>query len=88
MGVLYLKGKGVKRDIKAASKHLVNAANAGHPKAFYQLAKLFQKGMGVPKDLAMVSLFYFLFKFIELIEEWIAWTTTHIVIYIEIYACK
>ena len=45
----------------------MNAANAGHPKAFYQLAKLFQKGMGVPKDLATVSLFY-LCKFIELLK--------------------
>ncbi|KAL5973342.1 ERAD-associated E3 ubiquitin-protein ligase component hrd3a [Asimina triloba] len=45
LGVLYLKGIGVKRDVKTACKHFITAANAGQPKAFYQLAKMFQTGI-------------------------------------------
>ena len=55
LGVLYLKGIGVKRDIMEACNHLLQAVNAGHPKAIYQVAKLFQKGIGLKKNLHMVN---------------------------------
>lgn len=57
MGVLYLKGMGVKKDVKEACKHFLAAANKGHPKAFYQLAKMQQRGIpGLKRDVATVSI--------------------------------
>lgn len=55
LGVMYLKGIGVKRDVKSARKHFILAANAGQPKAFYQLAKMFHKGVGLKKSLPTVN---------------------------------
>lgn len=67
LGVMYLKGIGVKRDVKLACKYFILAANAGQPKAFYQLAKMFHTGVGLKKNLPMVNLkqafFYFWFCF-------------------------
>lgn len=54
LGVIYLKGLGVKRDLKIAMKYFALAANAGQPKAFYQLAKMFHTGVGLKKNLHMV----------------------------------
>lgn len=54
LGVMYLKGIGVKRDVKLACKKFIKVANAGHPKAFYQLAKMFHTGIGLKKNLPMV----------------------------------
>lgn len=56
LGVMYLKGIGVKRDVKLACKYFILAANAGQPKAFYQLAKMFHTGVGLKKNLPMVNL--------------------------------
>ncbi|KAG2553219.1 hypothetical protein PVAP13_9KG434300 [Panicum virgatum] len=58
LGVLYLKGIGVKRDIMEACNHLLQAVNAGQPKAIYQVAKLFQKGIGLKKNLHMATMLY------------------------------
>ncbi|MFS7964301.1 putative tetratricopeptide-like helical domain superfamily [Helianthus anomalus] len=44
LGVIYLKGIGVKKDVEIACNYFIIAANAGQPKAFYQLAKMFQTG--------------------------------------------
>lgn len=52
---MYLKGIGVKRDVKLACKFFIVAANAGQPKAFYQLAKMFHTGVGLKKNLPMVN---------------------------------
>lgn len=52
---MYFKGIGVKRDVKAACQYFLYAANAGQPKAFYQLAKMFHTGVGLKKDLVMVN---------------------------------
>lgn len=41
--------------MKIACKCFIVAANAGQPKAFYQLAKMFHTGVGLKKDLPMVS---------------------------------
>ena len=57
LGVLYLKGIGVKRDVRQATKYFFVAANAGQPKAFYQLAKMFHTGVGLKKNLEMVTYF-------------------------------
>jgi len=56
LGVIHLKGIGVKRDVKLACQYFIVAANAGQPKAFYQLAKMFHKGVGLKKNLPMVNL--------------------------------
>ena len=55
LGVLYLKGIGVKRDVKLACKFFIVAANHGQPKAFYQLAKIFHLGVGFKKNVPLVS---------------------------------
>lgn len=44
----------MKRDIAKASKFLIVAATAGQPKAIYQVARLFHKGIGFKKDLHTV----------------------------------
>lgn len=54
LGVLHLKGIGVKKDISLACKYFLTAANAGQPKAIYQVAKMFQKGIGLKKNLPTV----------------------------------
>ncbi|AAG12779.1 hypothetical protein; 26401-23451 [Arabidopsis thaliana] len=58
LGVLYLKGTGVKKDVRHATKYFFVAANAGQPKAFYQLAKMFHTGVGLTKNLEMATTFY------------------------------
>jgi SEL1 protein len=52
--VLHLKGIGVKRDVMTACNYFLRAVNAGQPKAIYQVAKLFQKGIGLKRNLHMV----------------------------------
>ena len=54
LGVMFLKGIGVKKDVKLACKYFIVAANAGQPKAFYQLAKMFHTGIGLKKNIPMV----------------------------------
>ncbi|CAK9276017.1 unnamed protein product [Sphagnum jensenii] len=59
LGVLYLQGMGVKKDVKEACKNFLMAADKGHPKAFYQLAKMQQKGIpGMKKDVATAAALY------------------------------
>lgn len=58
---MYLKGIGVKKDLRIASELFMLAANAGQPKAFYQLAKMFHTGVGLKKNLIMVNSVYFIF---------------------------
>lgn len=55
LGVMYLKGVGVKRDVRLACNHFILAAKEGQPKAFYQLAKMFHTGVGLKRNLPMVS---------------------------------
>jgi SEL1 protein len=63
LGVLYLQGMGVKKDVKEACKNFLIAADKGHPKAFYQLAKMQQKGIpGMKKDVATVSTNAFVYE--------------------------
>lgn len=58
LGVMYLKGIGVKRDVKLARNNFIKVANAGHPKAFYQVAKMFHTGIGLKKNLPMAIALY------------------------------
>lgn len=64
LGVMYLKGIGVKRDVKIACKCFIVAANAGQPKAFYQLAKMFHTGVGLKKNLPMVNSMVYAYSFL------------------------
>lgn len=72
LGVMYLKGLGVKRDLKLATNNFAVAANAGQPKAFYQLAKMFHTGVGLKKNLPMVGVVFntICFSCIALIFTW------------------
>ena len=54
LGVMYLKGIWVKKDVKLATKYFIVAANAGHSKGFYQLAKMFHTGVGLKRNIVMV----------------------------------
>ncbi|XP_027339928.1 ERAD-associated E3 ubiquitin-protein ligase component HRD3A isoform X2 [Abrus precatorius] len=58
LGVMYLKGIGVKRDVKLACTYFVVAANHGQPKAFYQLAKIFHIGVGFKKNIPLATALY------------------------------
>ncbi|KAJ1437785.1 Tetratricopeptide-like helical domain superfamily [Sesbania bispinosa] len=58
LGVMYLKGIGVKRDVKLACKFFIVAANHGQPKAFYQLAKIFHIGVGFKKNIPLATALY------------------------------
>ncbi|KAF8389990.1 hypothetical protein HHK36_024510 [Tetracentron sinense] len=58
LGVLYLKAIGVKRDLRTACNYFLKAATAGHPKAFYQLAKMSHTGVGLQKNLPMATALY------------------------------
>ncbi|CAH2057258.1 unnamed protein product [Thlaspi arvense] len=58
LGVMYLKGIGVKRDVQLARKYFIEAFNAGQPKAFYQLGKMFHTGVGLKKNLFMATVLY------------------------------
>ena len=51
LGVMYLKGIGVKRDVKRACRYFTVAAIVGKPKAFYLLEKMFHKGVGLKKNI-------------------------------------
>lgn len=68
LGVLYLKGIGVEKDVKIACQFFIKAANVGQPKAFFQLAKMFHTGVGLKKNLGMVWLFFVLALFASLIS--------------------
>ena len=61
---MYLKGIGVKRDVRLAVKYFIKAAiNGQRPKAHYQLAKMFHTGVGLGKNIPMVtSLFVFVME--------------------------
>lgn len=56
----------MKRDVKLACNFFILAANAGQPKAFYQLAKMFHTGVGLKKNLPMVSPVRYIFLFLVL----------------------
>lgn len=49
LGVMYLRGIDGKKDEEKALKHLNIALAQRHPKAFYHVAKMYQKGVGVPE---------------------------------------
>ena len=65
LGVLYLKGIGVKRDVMTACNYFLRAVNAGQPKAIYQVAKLFQKGIGLKRNLHMVMTIILLYQLLN-----------------------
>lgn len=56
LGMLYLKGIGVKRDVKKATKYFLVASNAGLPKAMYQIAKMLHAGAELRKNRNMLKL--------------------------------
>lgn len=56
LGMLYLKGNGVKRDVKQATKYFLVASNAGLPKAMYQIAKMLHAGAELKKNPNMLNL--------------------------------
>jgi TPR repeat protein len=60
LGEMLLNGEAGSPDVKAAFPWLAAAADAGHPIAAYELAQLYETGVGdyVPKNLAMARKLY------------------------------
>lgn len=58
LGVLYLRGKGVKQDDKKAAAWLNRAAEQGNAQAMFELAQLYEAGRGVKADLPTATLWY------------------------------
>ncbi|KAK8503969.1 hypothetical protein V6N12_019136 [Hibiscus sabdariffa] len=61
MGYLHVKGYGVEKNYTKAKEYFEKAADnddAGQPKAFYQLAKMFHTGVGLKKNLPMATALY------------------------------
>ncbi|KAL2607406.1 hypothetical protein R1flu_025979 [Riccia fluitans] len=61
LGILYLRGLGLQKDVDEARRHFLLAANVSklrHPKALYQLAKMYQKGIGAKMDPAFAVELY------------------------------
>jgi TPR repeat protein len=50
LGLMYMKGNGVKQNDKIAFEHFNNAV--GHSVAMYYVGKYYEEGKIVPKDLA------------------------------------
>ncbi len=50
LGIAYLTGDGKEKNVFEAAKQFDIAANAGHGKAQYQLAKLYEQGIGVKQS--------------------------------------
>jgi len=50
LGLAYLTGDGRKKDASKAAEYMQKAANNDHPYAQYQLAKLYQQGIGVKQS--------------------------------------
>lgn len=50
LGIAYLTGDGKKKNVFEAAQHFKMAANQGHGKAQYQLAKLYEQGIGVEQN--------------------------------------
>jgi len=50
LGLSYLTGDGNKKDPRKAAEYFEKAANSNHPNAQYQLAKLYQQGIGVQQN--------------------------------------
>jgi TPR repeat protein len=60
LGEMLLEGEAGPPDVKAAFPWLAAAADAGHPIAAYELAQLYETGVGsyVPKNIAMARKLY------------------------------
>ncbi|GJN30943.1 hypothetical protein PR202_gb19291 [Eleusine coracana subsp. coracana] len=58
LGLLYLKGIGVKKDVIRACYFFLDAVNSGQTNAIYQVAKLFQKGICVKRNPHMAVTLY------------------------------
>ena len=50
VGLFYVMGMGVPKNVAEGEKWLRKAANSGHPTAQRNLGFLYMEGMGVPKD--------------------------------------
>ena len=50
LGLAYLTGDGKDKDVQKAADHFTKAAKDNHGKAQYQLAKLYQQGIGVKQS--------------------------------------
>lgn len=48
-----------------ACNYFLRAVNAGQPKAIYQVAKLFQKGIGLKRNLHMVMIIILLYQLLN-----------------------
>lgn len=58
LGHLYLEGVGVMQDFKKARRYLYPATDAGNEQAQFDLARMWQQGLGGEKNAAMAYAYY------------------------------
>ena len=47
---MYLKGKGIKRDLREAVRWIKRSAESGYPKSQYALGLIYTRGLGVKQN--------------------------------------
>lgn len=58
LGIIFKYGENIKQDYSEALKFLNLAAEAGDEVAMYELADLYYKGLGVPKEFELSAKWY------------------------------
>ena len=58
LGMMYLDGNGVTKNLERAFSYISRAANAGHTEAVYQLAQMYDSGIGTAKDQNQAKIWY------------------------------
>ena len=51
LGIIFLKGMGVSKNLEMAFQYALSAARKGYSKSQFQVARSYFKGVGVPIDL-------------------------------------
>lgn len=58
LGVMYLRGQGVKQDFLEARKWFIRSADQNYAYAWNDLAYMYEKGVGVPRDFSIAMDYY------------------------------
>jgi TPR repeat protein len=58
LGLMYLKGKGVRQSLVQATQWFRTAAECGHADAQYHLGMSYEKGEGLPQDMTQALKWY------------------------------
>jgi TPR repeat protein len=58
LGIAYLHGYSVIKDVTKALELIIDAASSGHPAAFHNLGLIYELGLGVPNDSVYAYLWF------------------------------